>query len=307
MKSSGKIEEGNLFVELGNQWQEFETLKLPYYYKKFQQEIIENFRKKKKQDLEKYKSKTPDYPRAITKRDLIKLADNNTIFLRNSHDLWKETQNVTDLIKPILFFYSWQQFAAFFIYTLFKWPNPARGHGVHYHSGKNPDNLREVTIEFQNKGFFRRLVDSFVILGHPTAYGSSIPMPAKTEMTYRENQIGLKIPIGKIKFVKILDFKPSEFNREFKKKFPRKYYGAHIDVLLTDFLIVFVASNIARYRPKLWNSILEGKQEEEAKFKLRVEGAYKRFNTGLISFFTTVWKEFKNLKSGSTPFSRPRG
>lgn len=234
-----------------------------------------------------------------------KLADNNPIFLRNSHDLWKETQKVTELIKPILFYYSWQQFAAFFIYTLFKWPNPARGHGIRYLSGENPDNLREVEIEFQNKGFFRRLVDSFVILGHPTAYGSWIPITTKTEMTYLENKIGLRIPIGKIKFVEILDFEPRKFMVEFNKLYPHRYYGAHLDYLLTDFLIVFVASNIARYRPKLWNSVLEGKQEEEAKFNLSVEKAYTKFNIDLNSFLNVIWSEFCKLKSPPTPFRPP--
>ena len=286
-----------------NQWEQFETLKLDYYYKKFQSEIVENFRQKKKQDLENYKDKTSDYPRAIKEKDLNKLADDNRIFLKNSHQLWMETQKVSDLIKPILFYYSWQQFAAFFIYSLLKWPNPPMGHGVQYGSGKDPDNLQEVTIELREAGFFKRLVDSFVILGYPTAYGSWIPLRAHT---YRKNEIETKIPTGKNKFVEILDFDSKIFATSLNEQFPNNSYVRHVDVLLTDFLIVFVASNIARYRPKLWINVLEGIGEDEAKFKLKVEKAYNDFNIDLISFLNEVKNQLWKWKSGTTPFYPPK-
>ena len=121
----------SVYIRTKPAWQNFESLKLNYYYKDLQSKIIENLKQKKKVDIENYKDKTSDYPRAIRKENLEKLANQNTSFLNNSYELRQETIRVTDSIKPILSYYSWQQFFAFFIYTLFKWPMHSGGHGLH--------------------------------------------------------------------------------------------------------------------------------------------------------------------------------
>lgn len=295
-----RIPERGAFVFTRDQypWQNFESLKLHYYYKTFQRSIVQNLLKRKKTDIEEYKNRTPDYPRAIQTCDVDSLADHNRIFLTNSYGLWEEALEVSQSIKPILFYYSWQQFAAFFVYTLFKWPNPAKGHGIRCDYVQDPDDFKQITVDFTNKGFFRRLVDSYVILGRPTAYSPWIPFPkSDTELEYEESKIPKRIQLGKIKLAEILSFDSKEFAKEFKNEYPKRAnYGVNLDDLLTDLVFVFAASNIARYRPKIWSNVLDGQSKEEAKFRMKVEKAYERFYVGVNCFLNTVWGELERAR-----------
>lgn len=287
-----------MYIRTKSPWQNFESLRLQYPYKDFQRKIIKKLMQKKKADLEKYKAKTSDYPRVILEQNLEELSYQNTIFLRNSFELWEWTQRVTDFIKPILFYYSWQQFNAFFIYTLFKWPRPSRGHGVACtFGGLKPSEIEEIKVEFRKMGSFRRLVDTFVVLGNPTAYGPWIPLGKKQGLIFKENKIDSRISIDKMKLVNILEFDPQKFYEKFKSMYPNRHYGFHIDVLLTDFLLVFIASNIARYRPQLWNNVLDGKGKIEAEFNLRVKKAYRNFADSHSCLLDQVWSEFRKWKS----------
>ena len=285
----------SMYIRTKSPWQNFESLMLQYPYKDFQRKIIKKLVQKKKVDLTNYTTKTKDYPRVILEQKLDELSYQNTRFLKNSFELWEWTQKVTDFIKPILFYYSWQQFSAFFIYTLFKWPSPSRGHGVACTFGESGE-IEEIKIEFRKMGFFRRLVDTFVVLGNPTAYGSWIPLGAKQGLIFKENRIDSGISIDKMKLVNILDFDPQKFYSKFKSMYPNKYYGPHVDVLLTDFLLIFIASNIARYRPQLWNNVLDGKGKIEAEFNLRAKKAYRNYAGSHNCLLDQVWSEFLKWK-----------
>ena len=72
-----------------NQWMKYENLKLEYTYKEFQRKVIGNLLEKKKNDLERYKTKTSDYPRLIHVEDQEHLVHQNTILLKNAHEFWQ--------------------------------------------------------------------------------------------------------------------------------------------------------------------------------------------------------------------------
>ncbi len=214
-----------------------------------------------------------------------------------------EAQGLTDRVKPIIFYYSWQQFNAFFIYTLLKWSSSSKGHGVFCNFKEtDPLNISRIQIEFNDKGFFRRLVDTFVILGSPTAYAPWIPLQEGERLKFEENTIHSRIPF-KAELVDILNFNPEDFFRKFKSMYPEKFYDKYVDVLLTDYLLIFVSSNIARYKPQLWANVLVGKGEMEATLNLRVKDAYEHFGYSGIKMVTNmpappcflyqVWTEFK--------------
>lgn len=229
----------------------------------------------------------------IREVDLGKCADSNVVFLRNSLELWEESKKVSDSIEPILFYYSWQQFAAFFIYTLFRWSEPSKGHGVACSFGDMDSNgVDAVLVEFRERGFFRRLVHTFVVLGHPTAFGQWVPLGSPHGLMFAENGVRSRIPIGRLKLVNIMDFSSREFARDFSEMYPNSYYGSHVDDHLTDYLLTYVASSIARYRPKIWQDILAGRGRNEARFRLLVERAHERYASGFTCFLETVWSEF---------------
>lgn len=289
----------SVYIRTTPSWQKYDSLTLQHSYKVFQTKIFKELVQKKKTDLEKYKTKKlmkrekDDYPYAILAQDLEKLAHQNIIFLRNANQLWSEAKNVTDSIRPILLYYSWQQFNAFFIYTLFNWGKPSQGHGVRYNLGvEKPDEIEGISIEFHNNGFFRRLVDTFVVLGNPSAYGPWIPLGENQGLFFEENRIESRLTLNKMKLVDVLKFDPQKFDLEFKSIYPKRYYGSHIDTLLTDFLLIFIASNIARYRPHLWQDILIGKGNIDAEYNLKLKKAYRNYDVSHNCLLDVVWSIF---------------
>jgi len=279
-----------MYEMIQDTWAKMRHLELEYFYRDFQEKIIKKLREKKRSDLERYKELTRDYPRLILLEDQESLVRQNTIFLRNSSEFWEAAQKVTEFIKPVLYHYSFQQFGSFFIYTMFKWPMPSSGHGIKCRLG---DNIGEVEVKFTETGFFKRLLDTFIVLGRPSAYGSYIPINSKEGITFSENTIPLRIPTGRVKLTQILDFKPLSFAKEFELMHPNAHYDRGLDYRLTDFLVIFIASNIARYRPNLWRMIMGGSSETEARFNQRVYTAYVNY----IDFLECVWQEFEKWKS----------
>lgn len=277
-----------------NQWVQYENLKLEYTYKECQRKIIENLFRRKKGDIERYKTKTRDYPRLIRNEDQEYLVRQNTIFLRNSHEFWEQSQEVTEFLKPILYYYSYQQFSAFFIYTMFKWPMRSSGHGIS--CSLNAD-MEEIAVEFRDTGFFKRLVDTLIVLGNPTAYGSWIPFGSGEGVVFRENNVDLRMPTDKVNLVDILDFKPFAFAEEFKSKYPNAHYDRGLDYRLTDYLVVFIASNIARYRPALWRTIIDGRGEIESRFNQKIRTAYINYAEGVRSYLHDFWLILTTWKS----------
>lgn len=77
-----------------NQWVQYEKLELEYTYKDFQRKIIRNLLKRKKGDIERYKTRTHGYPRLIRIEDQKCLVRQNTILLRNSHEFWEQSQGL---------------------------------------------------------------------------------------------------------------------------------------------------------------------------------------------------------------------
>ena len=272
-------------------WVQFEHLKLEYTYGDFQRTVIKNLLKKKSRDLGRYsKRRTRDHPLLIRMEDQESLVRQNTIFLRNSSEFWEAAQEVTEFIKPVLYHYSFQQFGAFFVYTMFKWPMPSSGHGIRCQLSEN---IEEIGVEFRATGFFKRLLDTFIVLGRPTAYGSWIPLGSKEGVVFKENTIPLRIPTDRVKLTEILDFKPLSFAKAFKSMHPNAHYDRGLDYRLTDYLVIFIASNIARYRPNLWRMIISGRSKTEARFNLRVKTAYVNY----VDFLECIWLEFEKWKS----------
>jgi len=275
-----------------NLWAAFEHLKLEYTYKEFQKKIINRLRETKKNDLKRYrKLKIRDFPSLIQLQHQEKSVRQNTIFLRNSHEFWKEAQEVSEFIRPVLYHYSFQQFNSFFIYTMFKWPTPSSGHGI---GCSLDDNLSKTKIEFRKTGFFRRLLDTFIVLGRPTAYGSWIPLGSQEGTIFRDNTVDLRMSKDEVMLVDLLDFKPHDFMKKFEEAYPNAYYDRGLDYRLTDYLVAFIASSIARYRPSLWRQIISGSGEIEARFNHRLRTAYVNYE---IEYLETIHSEFEKWRS----------
>ena len=280
-------------------------LELPYYYKQFQKEIVigKAFLQK---NLENFKQEAESLACIIGDEDLESLSYQNSIFKRNSRELLEESYKVSDRIRPIIAYYAVQQYAAFFIYTVFKYPitSVSAGHGLSIYWGEGKEaNINSIEVELHNTGFFRRFADTFTILGYPSAYSLWLPIQQENwQDVFVENFLSSRIEPSKVGLLSLMNFgfKESERATEFQQKFPKQVYSDIADWFLTDFILLFVASDLARYRPQLWKQVLEGKSKNEAEFNRRMKTVYDVFSIRSDSYFQTfhhsIWSVFELLK-----------
>jgi YaaC-like Protein len=99
----------------------------------------------------------------------------------------------------------------------------------------------------------------------------------------------------------MMNFASKDFMNEFLQHFPeQKVYPCQYDELLTEYSLLFVASNIARYRPQLWEKILAGSSENEAKFNNKIKTIYQKISGGEsiqshLTFKYRIWAEFSMI------------
>jgi hypothetical protein len=97
---------------------------------------------------------------------------------------------------------------------------------------------------------------------------------------------------------------PKDFGKELIGKYPKEgasplVYDVSFDILLTDFVLLFVASNIARCRPQMWEQILAETDKDEAVFNTIIKTIYGRVfhneSKHYETFHYQLWTEFYSL------------
>jgi hypothetical protein len=89
-----------------------------------------------------------------------------------------------------------------------------------------------------------------------------------------------------MKLSEILEFDVSEFCGEVNQRCaklvlpPFGSFMRYINEELHGYILVFVASNIARYRPALWQNVVEGSGEIAVKMNHSVTNAYSHYVRG---------------------------
>lgn len=281
-------------------WFSFEPLTILYPYKSVQKktamalapytEIVRRYSELAKQ------------PVSILSSDVLEqqpeILEENVALLKNAIELWRTSTKVSDAIAPILYHYSWHCFNSFFAYSFFKWePRHTSSHGIGI---KLSDHLEEISLKISEQGLFRRLVDTWTIIGVPLVFSRYLPIVKDDRMEFTPNERYLPDQNGNISLRELVEFSPQEFERSLNSE---KYAelvkhiflssSVHLpNSFLQSYLLLFVASSLARYRPILWHSILAGKSQEESDFYLASSDAtldytigrdFKRRSSGLVS------------------------
>jgi len=149
-------------------------------------------------------------------------------------------------IKPLLYHYAENSLFGFFVYSLNSYPNPnASGHGLNI---KWDADIGKIKVQIKNSGFFQRIIDCYSICKSKTQF-------AALEYDSTTN-----------------DFKETNLKHSFKNE-PiltldeiislRENLGDQQDGYLydlIDFVLLFLASSLSRYRPYLWNEISRGEK-----------------------------------------------
>lgn len=281
-------------------WFFYEPFTLLYYYKEFQKKVIDVY-SPYRYLVERYSKtvKRKVYP--VTEEYLKEnpeVADQNVALLKNAMELWRAASRTSDAVAPMLYHYSWHCFNSFFTYTFFRWePQHASSHGIRIPSEALSENIEDIKIRFRKekeemtRGLFQRLIDTWTLLGASLAFSPFLPVFEGNEIKFESNKLYLLSKPNYLSLKQLLTFDPVEdFERKYWKVYGREKLLQNTSLsnsmnlptnILKSYLIIFVASSLARYRPLLWTSVRVGENSDQTNFALYSRGAlldYALFN-----------------------------
>jgi hypothetical protein len=293
-------------------WYSFEPFTLLSTYKALQNKFITLYSPYKSL-LNSYRKATNTQVYPISENYLDKnseVPEENVALLRNAIELWRNAAQTTEAVAPILFHYSWHCFNSFFAYTFFRWgQRHSQSHGVYVSNMTDDIEKIKITIS-KTDGIFQRTMDTWSCLGGNLAFSTVLPAFEGKEIVFRSNQMPFFQKSNCCELGQLLSFAPHDHERLYWKKFGRKeivmnpsfnYWMGTPTRIMQSYLILFVASSIARYRPILWASILSGDTKEKAAFALSYRDAllkYAEFGLNSTSFLHLFGKRLDDLMRG---------
>ena len=213
------------------------------------------------------------------------IAIQNVALLRNSMDLWRAASRVSDAVSPVLYHYSWHCLNSFLAYTFFRWdPQHTNSHGIRISWSSKIETIR---IEFHKKpGLFQRFIDTWTLLGLSLVFSKFIPVFEGERIDFEPYDRYLPGETDALSLRQLWSFDPYADEREFWKRHGREnllsnrsigFWGGWPSDIMQSYLTVFAASNVARYRPALWQSVLVGEKPEQTLFAVRMRDALLRY------------------------------
>lgn len=263
-----------LIEETNQTWYSIELLALSYPYETIQSKIVRTFNPFANV-VDHYSEIAERSVQLLTEeyiREHPEVAEQNVALLRNAIELWKTGTRTSDAIAPILVHYSWYCFNSFFVYSFFKWePQHSRSHGIGIELS---DNLEDMKIRIFKDGLFRRIMDTWTIIGAPLAFSPFLPILRNNKLHFQPNDMNLLGNSNELSLRELMKFDPVDFEKELNSKrrnnvvvCPFLANSIYLpNRFLKSYLLLFAASSIARYRPILWHSVLKGKGEFESDF-----------------------------------------
>jgi hypothetical protein len=238
------------------------------------------------------------------------IQEENIALLKNAIELWRSASQATDAIAPILFHYSWHCLNSFFAYSFFRWnPKHSQSHGINI--GKINNDIGKIQITISNNGLFSRLIDAWTCLGASLAFSKYLPIMQEGMYDVKPNELYFLKESNTVELSTLMNFKPVE---DYERKYWNDYGRTNLiqntsfknsmnipTRIMQSYLILFVASSLARYRPILWALILSGNNNQNAHFSLQYRNAllmYTQFGINSISFLSQLSKLNNNLLHG---------
>jgi hypothetical protein len=173
------------------------------------------------------------------------------------------------------------------------------------------DDIEKIKITMsKTDGIFQRTMDTWSCLGGNLAFSTVLPAFEENEIVFHSNQMPFFQKSNCCELGQLLSFDPHDHERPYWKKFGRKalvmnpsfnYWMGTPTRIMQSYLILFVASSIARYRPILWASILSGDTKEKAAFALFYREAllkYAEFGLNSPSFLHLFGRLLGDLMQG---------
>lgn len=243
-----------------------ESLLIPHSYKNFLKKIHSNLSTGNYSDIcNEYKSKLENSFQ--NDAPLVQEFSNysnpdflgNTIFLKQAQNFSKLGKTAMIALKPILLFDAENQIFAFFMNSIFHFNGPSQEYGLDL-SG---DTYENIGIEIKKSGFFQRVINTYAILGCTGAFS-----PFQRTRDNKFEKLDKELDFTKTPTISLR--KLIEIKNASKPDSP----GFIFDQI--DFLFLFLASSLAKYKPDLWHSIVNGEFGDEI---IYFKQAFNRFET----------------------------
>lgn len=278
-------------------WFFYEPLTLLHSYKELLKQIIDVYTPYK-YIVERYSKKVNRTIYPITEQYLKEkpeVAEQNIMLLKNAMELWRTASQTSDAVAPILYHYSWHCFNSFFTYTFFRWdPQHAGSHGISIPSETLTESIKEIKIRFREekdevtRGLFQRLIDTWILLGASPAFSPFLPVFKSNEIGFIPNTQYLLSSSHSLPVKRLLTLNCVDYERKLYSDLRKKLINCPVLMNsisaptrnLKSYLIIFVASSLARYRPILWNSVLIGRNSVQSNFALYFRNALMEYTIG---------------------------
>lgn len=266
-----------------NIWGLFNEKMIPYVYDKYLHGLLKKLEEKNyKEAVDCFKnlsdkSEIP-YPLNIKNYRRNKRILHCTIFLKNAKEFFEAGKIASSDTNPIFYYYSISYLFSFLLHSLVDFDKPKLHHGIYV----NTDNgISGISYKYNMYGgFFERVVHILSMLDYPSSFSSFISgiddndqrilMSQKTDISI-SNKNALLLD-------KLLEHDSDKDYRNLELKIgyhipPLRYEKT--SAILRDFILIFVASAIARYRPALWRNIYSG---EDSKLIFHFEKSFNNIN-----------------------------
>jgi hypothetical protein len=247
--------------------------------------------------------------------------NNALAFLNNSKDFYNYSNTASLKNKPILEHYSAIMLSSFVMQSIVKFKKTVYKHGININSNISIGaEIKNNNISFRiNKfGFFSRLVHFLTILGFPSIFspfiidikeGKYIIKSRKGKFSldkeivitlnqfgnyeeeYRNNIIKKWIDESFNEINAIADFKPIIRTQGSTTHLLGIHQGS--SRILTNFLLYNICSILARYYPRVWNEIIDGK---DTGFINIYKCVSKDLNTFISTFSNLIIDNLETIK-----------
>jgi hypothetical protein len=190
-------------------------------------------------------------------------------------------EQADELVRPVLLYYSLANVSGALCSAFFTWKQYRETHGLSCGGGNV---VWTTTVTIRDNGAFPRLVTTlFLLTGMPTSFNKLVayskPPTAHTgsgEVLEKFGSTETSTSLHQLTLRDLAEFDVLAQNEAVKKTFGlHKGSGVSETAFLIDAMLVFVGSSLARYKPKQWRGILDGKENDA---RLVFDDAFERFS-----------------------------
>lgn len=229
-------------------------LKIPTGYKEIIQSLKQNLQNNNYHTLvesyaaSKQSLKLIDVPKMIStdRIDSKRFLLNQTTLFSQSEYFGNTAKTAPLDVKPLLYHYAANSLFAFMVYSLNSYTIPhAKNHGLKI---QWDNEIGDIKVQILSSGFFSRIVDCYCLCKCT---------PQFSPLKYDSNTNGFVLTDYKYSLIKQPTISLNKLIK-IRENLGQQQDGYLYD--LVDFILLFIGSSLARYRPSFWTEIIRGEK-----------------------------------------------